>query len=173
MRGRSSLFFVCLGVLFRVCMCFSHFFFLCMFLEIQLRPSLTPSPLSAEHACMCQARSRMVCKLRPSAISLARAAFIRSCLLANMSTGTPMSFSSANNSDNSFIIKCNCFPWNKFLFYIRQQILTSPVSSNRFLSELSITYILNIFIFKWECNRSAKYNIEGFGYFIIELILGK
>ncbi len=79
-------------------------------------PSLTPSPLTAEQACICHALSLIVCKLRPSAISLARAEFIKSCLLANIKTGTPISFSSAKSSDNS-----------------------SPVSSNLLRSALSIT----------------------------------
>ena len=80
----------------------NYFLFLCMFLLIQLRPSLTPSPSTAEHGWMCHGLSLIVCKLRPSAMSLALAEFNKSCLFANISTGTPINFSSANNSDNSF-----------------------------------------------------------------------
>ena len=88
---------------------FFYFFFFGMFLLIQARPSLTPSPVSAEHGWICHALSRIVCKFNPSAISLARAAFIKSCLFANINTGTPISFSSASNSDNSFLFGKNNF----------------------------------------------------------------
>lgn len=60
-----------------------------------------PSPERAEHAWICQMRSRMVCRLSPSAISEAGAAVSRSCLLAKMRTGTPLSFSSSSSSASS------------------------------------------------------------------------
>ncbi|KFM78011.1 hypothetical protein X975_18878, partial [Stegodyphus mimosarum] len=60
----------------------------------------------------------MAGKFNPSANSLAGAALNKSCLLAKTSNGTPANFSSANSSASS-----------------------TPVSSNRFLSALSITYI--------------------------------
>jgi len=120
-----------------------YFFFFCIFLLIQFRPSLTPSPLTAEHACMCQPRSRIVCKFKPSAISLALAEFIRSCLLANINTGTPKSFSSANNSESSYFF---CFKWDilktlaqKLKSIKNRVVFTSPVSSNLLRSALSIT----------------------------------
>lgn len=61
----------------------------------------TPSPDTAEQAWICHSRSRYVCRLSPSAISLAGDAVARSCLLAKMSTGTPFRFSSSISSDNS------------------------------------------------------------------------
>ncbi len=114
-----------------------YFFLRWMFLLIQLRPSLTPSPLIAEHACICHERSRIVCKLRPSAISLARAEFIRSCLLANMSTGTPMSFSSANSSDNSYQIQKNINKPNFFQIFKRTYF-------SSFIKTLSVRAIYDI-----------------------------
>lgn len=117
-----------------------YFRFLWIFLLIQLSPSLTPSPFMAEQAWMCHGRSRMVCRLRPSAMSLDLAAFIKSCLLANMSTGTPMSFSSAKSSLSSLSFSMN-IKWilGRRTSHDMGQTLTSPVSSKRFRSELSIT----------------------------------
>ncbi|TNN81158.1 hypothetical protein EYF80_008492 [Liparis tanakae] len=57
---------------------------------------------TAEQACTCLIRSRIVCRWRLSASSDAGVAVIRSCLLANMSSGTAASFSSSSNSDNSW-----------------------------------------------------------------------
>lgn len=68
-----------------------------------LGPGLTctPSPDTAEQAWICHSRSRYVCRLSPSAISLAGDAVARSCLLAKMSTGTPFRLSSSISSDSS------------------------------------------------------------------------
>lgn len=63
--------------------------------------TLTPSLVIAEHGWICHCRSRIEWRLRPSAISLAGAELNRSCLLANINTGTPVSFSSSNSSPNS------------------------------------------------------------------------
>lgn len=64
----------------------------------------TPSPERAEQDWICQTLSRIVCRFSPSAISEAGAAVSKSCLLANMSTGTPLSFSSSKSSASSCII---------------------------------------------------------------------
>lgn len=64
----------------------------------------TPSPERAEQDWICQTLSRIVCRFSPSAISEAGAAVSKSCLLANMSTGTPPSFSSSKSSASSYII---------------------------------------------------------------------
>lgn len=64
----------------------------------------TPSPERAEQDWICQTLSRIVCRFSPSAISEAGAAVSKSCLLANMSTGTPLSFSSSKSSASSYII---------------------------------------------------------------------
>mmetsp|Transcript_92591 Transcript_92591/g.257565 ORF Transcript_92591/g.257565 Transcript_92591/m.257565 type:complete len:262 (+) Transcript_92591:47-832(+) len=64
-------------------------------------PSCSPSPVLAEHAWICHARSRTASKLRLSAISLAPIADSRSCLLAKTSAGVPASLSSSNNAASS------------------------------------------------------------------------
>lgn len=83
-------------------------------------PSSNPSPVFAEQGCMFHARSRMLIKSKPSLISSADKALIKSCLLANTSNGTPSSFSSHRSCPSS-----------------------KAVSSILLLSELSITYTCN------------------------------
>ena len=62
----------------------------------------TPSPVIAEHPCICQDLSLILVSSRHSAISLGGAALNRSCLLAYTMTGTPPSFSSSNSSLSSY-----------------------------------------------------------------------
>lgn len=70
-------------------------------LSKKLKFTLRPSPVNAEHAWICQERSLIAGRFRPSASSLAGAALNKSCLFANTSSGTPANFSSASNSANS------------------------------------------------------------------------
>lgn len=89
----ASLFSLCI----QVCLNVTCEGILCL-----LKPTCTPSPDTAEQAWICHSRSRYVCRLSPSAISLAGEAVARSCLLAKMSMGTPFRFSSSINSESSY-----------------------------------------------------------------------
>lgn len=73
-------------------------------IQLLLQTQLTsiPSPVIAEQGLICHLRSLSECKLSPSAMSEAAAAVMRSCLLANTNNGIPLSFSSSNNSCNSY-----------------------------------------------------------------------
>eukprot|EP01107_Rhizomastix_libera_P007631 TRINITY_DN22655_c0_g1_i2.p1 TRINITY_DN22655_c0_g1~~TRINITY_DN22655_c0_g1_i2.p1 ORF type:complete len:101 (-),score=20.70 TRINITY_DN22655_c0_g1_i2:73-375(-) len=85
-------------------------------------PSPIPSPVFAEHPWICHGLSRILCNSSDSAISCGVADPTKSCLFARTITGTPFNFSSSRSKFNSI-----------------------PLSSKRFESELSITYI-NAFV---------------------------
>lgn len=84
------------------CMIFRKKNNLLMKVEIHLQQgTLMPSLDWPLHGCICQCRSRIVCKFNPWLISSAGLAFCKSCLLANTNNGTPFSFGSCNNSSSS------------------------------------------------------------------------
>ena len=68
---------------------------------------MTPSPVSAEQACICHFLSLIESSPRPSATSEADAALNKSCLLANTKSGAPINLSSSKSSDNSWKQKKN------------------------------------------------------------------
>jgi len=92
--------------------------------------TLTPSPVSAEQACICHFLSLIESSPRPSATSPAVAALNKSCLLANTKSGAPINLSSSKSSDNSWKQKKL---WKERLNSDGQQFHQYKQTNNHFL----------------------------------------
>ena len=117
--------------------------------------TFTPSAVVAEQACICQFLPRIVCNSSPSATSLAGAALNKSCLLANINTGTPINFSSSNNSLSS----CTQDFYSKLFLMINCKIS----KSHNFIGFYTNT---KISVRKHFCRISATKNVTHHASFI-------